>query len=100
MNWKGLPLSLIHIYQAPAAADEISAAAPTIGLIDILALCEKIEQSGAFSLYANWLHPAISGKFTDIGIAIPGGEGVLVAPECLDALRGVLEDPNISKRCV
>ena len=84
--------------QAPAAADEISAAAPTIGLIDILALCEKIEQSGAFSLYANWLHPAISGKFTDIGIAISGEEGVLVAPECLDALRGVLEDPNISKQ--
>ena len=84
--------------QAPAPADEISAAAPTIGLIDILALCEKIEQSGSFSLYANWLNPAISGKFTDIGIAIPGEEGVLVAPECLDALRGVLEDPNISKQ--
>ena len=83
---------------ARLAENADNSSAPTVGLIDVLELVAKIQKSGSFALYAQWLHPVISGKFTEIGIAIPGEPGVLVAPECLEALRGVLEDKHITKQ--
>ena len=89
--------------EADSSSDRVAdnadnSSAPTVGLIDVLELVAKIQKSGSFALYAQWLHPVISGKFTEIGIAIPGEPGVLVAPECLEALRGVLEDKHITKQ--
>ena len=86
--------------QEEAAAENSAQPGETaaVGLVEILELCEQIQRSGAMSLYVQWQPPAISGCFSEIGLAVPGGSGVLVAPECIEALRGVLEDGQITKQ--